>query len=817
MAKRVLFISIITAAVAATILALALPLAAAPPEPALVDYYDQGAPPGLDFVASTVAYFNTDYWHYSGGYWLDGDRKEARIYDHEEPFWQNTDIYYDRPGMNIKAKGLLPEPVLELIGSGAEITVSAVPRNPDAVNTKKHPQYSIEGGDVYIYALPYFNVSKNYDYNQFVPSLDRFIPIVSEGYGWNVYSIYRKNEQIGELGSSFVYDEDAIEFTELLDRDGRLQSGKVFNVRSFETGAVTRARASEITIGNGEFNTAGAVGMWFQFIFDVSFYKTPPGDLEAVEIKKPETAITGQALDCIVTIRNNSQIEYDGAGAITVRLSDGAASYEKSFGLRAGEEKDVAIPWKAPNAPGKATLTAVVNPDRAIEESDYGNNAASREVAVATPAPQPTPSPAPIPPPATPAPAPAPLPDLSVTGFRDTGYTVSSVARSFVKVKNAASTEITGIDLVFFDGGSAYHKNIDLKPNEEKEVEFIWFTPETACSLAAYAEINPGRAVAEADYSNNRRNINIGINLPPSDLSVASIIPASYPAGKPVVALVEVRNAGGRDFSGADMVEVRLDIPAANYSVTTKANIGANQSQTIPFYWTAPPAPGEFLIIAEANHSRVFDEADYSNNKLAITAEAVANPNPPYGCSYARREWTETRLVRREYSYVYGPDGTQLFTPDGLPVRVSTPVYEDRDFYAEVTISARLTPGDIKSGYGVECEVVTGISTNYDRPNVVIPLQDVYAYLQADGYSGAIKLEPVPGTSNRWQFPVNPASVSGARVQYVPVSWPDGEAFRVGFTGRDAQSPGGAMCATVGAHAMVRGSMYEDDYTAPLY
>ena len=123
----------------------------------------------------------------------------------------------------------------------------------------------------------------------------------------------------------------------------------------------------------------------------------------------------------------------------------------------------------------------------------------------------------------------------------------------------------------------------------------------------------------------------------------------------------------------------------------------------------------------------------------------------------------------------------------------------------------------MKSGYGVECEVTTSVSTNYDVPGGVVPLQDVYAYLPTTNYSEAIKLEPVPGAANRWRFPVNPASVIGARVQYVPVNWPDGQAFRIGFTARDAQCPGGAMCATTYAQVMIYGSMYEDDYTAPLY
>jgi hypothetical protein len=123
----------------------------------------------------------------------------------------------------------------------------------------------------------------------------------------------------------------------------------------------------------------------------------------------------------------------------------------------------------------------------------------------------------------------------------------------------------------------------------------------------------------------------------------------------------------------------------------------------------------------------------------------------------------------------------------------------------------------MKSGYGVECEVTTEVRTNYDSSGRVFGLQSVYAYLPTSDYGEAVALEPVPGSDGKkWRFPVNPASVKGSRVQYVPVAWPDGTNFRIGFTGRDAQSPGGAMCASVYADVYINGNMYEDDYTAPV-
>ena len=145
----------------------------------------------------------------------------------------------------------------------------------------------------------------------------------------------------------------------------------------------------------------------------------------------------------------------------------------------------------------------------------------------------------------------------------------------------------------------------------------------------------------------------------------------------------------------------------------------------------------------------------------------------------------------------------------------SVPVYKNFTFYAEVSISAKLVPGVMKSGYGVECEVTTRISTNYDIPESVTELQSLYAYSPVMGYTEAVELDRVPGTSDKWRFPVNPASVVGNRVLYVPVEWPDDSYFKIGFTGRDALSPGGAMCASTEASVFISGNMFMDDSTNP--
>jgi len=291
-----------------------------------------------------------------------------------------------------------------------------------------------------------------------------------------------------------------------------------------------------------------------------------------------------------------------------------------------------------------------------------------------------------------------------------------------------------------------------------------------------------------------------------TDLEILSIIPSQYPAGKQVVTLVTVKNNGAVSLNGERTVDVSLSIPAVGYNNTCSVSMEAGAECNVPFIWTAPAANPGIRITAEVNKSRVIPETNYSNNSMTITAVSTSSGNPSYGCNTTRRTWTERRFSHNR---------TVRVTVGGVSYSYSVAVYKDVSFYAEVSISAKLTPDTMKSGYGVECEVTTTVSTNYDKPGAVTGLQSVYAYSPVSGYTVAVALERVPGTSGKWRFPVNPTSVKRNRVMYVPVEWPDKSNFKIGFTGRDALSPGGALCASTDASVYIDGNMFMDDSTNP--
>ena len=121
--------------------------------------------------------------------------------------------------------------------------------------------------------------------------------------------------------------------------------------------------------------------------------------------------------------------------------------------------------------------------------------------------------------------------------------------------------------------------------------------------------------------------------------------------------------------------------------------------------------------------------------------------------------------------------------------------------------SGTLTSGTTKSGYGVTANVP--VAASYVS-NVTVTAS--YSFTSAK----TVSLENVGGT---WQFPVNSASVTGARKIYIPVETPDGT-YTITFNIRALDPQATALTGsnvyltdTKTVTLTIDGSMYEDDFT----
>ncbi|MCL2741188.1 MAG: hypothetical protein FWE70_03640 [Oscillospiraceae bacterium] len=185
--------------------------------------------------------------------------------------------------------------------------------------------------------------------------------------------------------------------------------------------------------------------------------------------------------------------------------------------------------------------------------------------------------------------------------------------------------------------------------------------------------------------------------------------------------------------------------------------------------------------------------SQYADGPFAGAADYALTP--PAMADERRVTWVEYRFA--------GYDGRRM------------PIYERREFQAELLVTDRADRSAMKSGYGLSLEVETRIWHDYDYPSSFVGVQEVRAYFPESSYAHAVKLvpdHPAGSLSNVWRLPESPLSVLGERRHYVPVRFPDGKDYVVLTAALYAWAPGGWMRGSATVAVRVEGSMYDDDY-----
>lgn len=129
-------------------------------------------------------------------------------------------------------------------------------------------------------------------------------------------------------------------------------------------------------------------------------------------------------------------------------------------------------------------------------------------------------------------------------------------------------------------------------------------------------------------------------------------------------------------------------------------------------------------------------------------------------------------------------------------IRLGGDEYVTKTFWAqmqtvfEVTPDARIAyadqPQQMESGFGVNTNLTTQITTNYDHPEKLVGCQMAWVYAPETGYGQITQwssvfdfLERVSGNqgalNTRWQQKINPFSETGSRLHYTPLWYPDGQ------------------------------------------
>lgn len=498
--------------------------------------------------------------------------------------------------------------------------------------------------------------------------------------------------------------------------------------------------------------------------------------------EKPDLCITsltpdansyapGETITFTAVIKNNgiiacpeSQIRFSGA-EIT--------SQTKALSrIPAGGSVAVSFALTAPGIVGEKTYTvmAMADPNDAVEESDESNNSRSSSFTVYNP-----------------------LPDLTVTRIQSNKneYADGETGTVTVTVSNQGGKDVANakLKLAIGDFHSEVKQTGAIASGSSVRISFTFTAPEVLerREVMVTATADPTNEIVESNEANNTLTSSLAIKPVLPDLGITGTNATNWYAGKDVVITATVVNYTSQ---AVPSVTVRLTIGTNRYEEAIP--LPGNGSNLAVFRVTLPTQTGATPIRFIVDPYNALPEENEGNNSYDRTIQIV---NAPAGA-------------------VIDPDSAELeahYASSGLlplpstensdyhiwqEVRLEGDEYVTKTFWAQMQTAFEVTPDEriayadkprqMESGFGVNTNLTTTITTNYDHPEKLVGCQMAWVYAPETGYgqiaqwSGIFdSLERISGGQGaritRWQQKVNPHSEAGSRLHYTPLWFPDGQ------------------------------------------
>lgn len=384
------------------------------------------------------------------------------------------------------------------------------------------------------------------------------------------------------------------------------------------------------------------------------------------------------------------------------------------------------------------------------------------------------------------------LPDLTVTslGGDKALYEAGEAMTITASIKNIGqNTSSASMVCLTVQGIGIFSANIPaLNAGASQQAAFTCTAPTSliAQTVTISTLVDPDNLVEESNEGNNSLTTTVSINALRPDIEIVGSTITDWYAGMDVTVSATVRN---RTAQSVPSVAIRLTIGDASY--TESIPIAGNGSNLTVFRITVPAA-GSYTVKLIADPDGVLDETDEENNSLTKNIQVLTIPT----------------------SIVADPDNSameQRYTAYGLTsfsvpvsstyhtwqeVRLESGNYVTKDFYAWLTTVFAISPDSriaypdkprqMESGFGFSVQCTTTLTTNYDHPEKLVGAQMVWvrhpesAYGQLSQWQNVrdsldVKANAAGSTEVTWQLAVNPYSVTGNRLHYTPLWFPDGD------------------------------------------
>lgn len=464
------------------------------------------------------------------------------------------------------------------------------------------------------------------------------------------------------------------------------------------------------------------------------------------------------------------------AGSFNVALTSGdLATQTKSVSsLAAGTSTTVSFSYTAArySSDKSITVTAMADSGGVIAESNENNNTRLASFVVKKYAP--------------------PLPDLIVSALTsdkalyEPGDTVTISAT--VKNIGTGSASATTVRLTV-PGIATLSKSIfPLDVGASQTVQFTWTAPVslTDQNITVTAFVDPDNLITESNEANNTRTTTVVINAPPPDIEVTDSTITDWYAGTEVTVSATVRNRTAQPIPS-----VAVTLTVGTTTATEYIPINGNGSNLAVFRITVPAA-GSYTARITADPNGVLNETIKGNNTLTKDIQVTAVPS----CLVANPDEPVMEQRYEAYGLSTLPANTSSSYHTWQEVRIENGSYVTHAYYARLTTVFSIVPDsriayadkprEMESGFGFSVSCTTTLTTNYDKPEKLVGAQMVWVRTPESAYGELSAWQNVrdalvskAGTAGdhtiTWQFALNPWSVTGSRLHYTPLWFPDGD------------------------------------------
>ena len=370
--------------------------------------------------------------------------------------------------------------------------------------------------------------------------------------------------------------------------------------------------------------------------------------------------------------------------------------------------------------------------------------------------------------------------------------------------------------------------------NTSGAVRFSNLTMGTYSFIATKYGYTSGTGTATLTYAGQATSITIYLENRTADVSItANPINGTVYRGSQIMVAATVFNDSVLDFKNTNPLTVtmvaRRDGSTAITTQTKTVICPAGETNLVWFPVTIPAS-------------------GYSTGTVQFTftvsvPTGYVDPNTSNNVS-VKTEMTNALTVRQATDFGYQTTAPSTFTGSGYRSDTtnqrSWTVWEwnggfvRKTYTAKLTLSAALSPDSTavwkeynsstglyttRSGYGLNTEVhvkLTGIPadmyTGHAKATARYPEFNYSTGASATDDLHLLTESMSGGYAADLVFKSNPYSVSGNRMHFTPMWFPDGE-YKINYDCFDIWTPAGMLTGTTGAKVIIDGSMYDDHYT----